>query len=91
MQEVIKMLGKVRKVHEGVISRETLKILLLEKLMWIFFNLRFKHQDEGNDIMQSLWNYLWIVYLMKKNVKKLLRITIVGRNIGWAQKLTREF
>ena len=54
IQEIVKIGGKVIEIHEGVIYRENFKVSPLRKVIDIFFKLRQKYKDEGNDVMQLL-------------------------------------
>ena len=54
MQEIVKKVGKVVRIYEGVIYRENFKISPFRKVMEKLFALRQKYKDEKNDLMQGL-------------------------------------
>ena len=54
IQEIVKIGGKVIEIYEGVIYRENYKISPFRKMIDKLFELRQKHKDENNDVMQLL-------------------------------------
>ena len=54
IQEIVKIGGRVIEFYEGVIYRENFKLSPFEKTIDKLFELRQKHKNENNDVMQFL-------------------------------------
>ena len=54
IQEIVKIGGKVLEISEGVFYRENFKLSPFEKVIDKLFELRQKHKDENNDVIQLL-------------------------------------
>ena len=54
IQELVKIVGRVIEIYEGVIYRENFKINPFGKVINNLFALRQKYKDEGIDVMQLL-------------------------------------
>ena len=54
IQEIVKIVGEVIEIYEGVIYRDNFKISPLRKVIGKLFALRKKYKDEKNDLMQGL-------------------------------------
>ena len=53
-QEIVKIVGKMVEISEGVIYREVFKINPFEKVIDMLFALRQKYKEENNEVMQLL-------------------------------------
>ena len=54
IQEIVKIGGNVIKIYESVVYREYFKVSTFKKVIDKLFELRQKHRDEKNDVMQLL-------------------------------------
>ena len=54
IQEIVKIVGKLIEIYEGVIYRENFKVSPLRKVIDELFALRQKYKDENNDVMHLL-------------------------------------
>ena len=58
IQEIVKIVGKVFEIYEGVIHRENFKVSPFRKVIDKFFASIQKYKDEKIDVMQTLKNLL---------------------------------
>ena len=54
IQEIVKIGGKIKEIHEKVIYRENFEKSSFKKVIDKLFELRQKYKDENNDIMHFL-------------------------------------
>ena len=52
IQEIVRIVGNVREIYEGVIYREIFKVSLFRKVIVKLFALGQKYKDENKDVMQ---------------------------------------
>ena len=53
-QEIVKVGGKVGEIYEAVIYTKKFKVSPFKNVIDRLFELRQKHKDENNDVMQLL-------------------------------------
>ena len=63
IQEIIKNIGKVIEIYEGVIYRMTFRVSPIRKTIDKLFALRQKYNDENNEVMQLLVKLLMNVFM----------------------------
>ena len=82
IQEIVQISGKSIEIYEGVIYRENFKISPFKKVIDNLFELRQKHKEENNEVMQLLvkliMNSLYGEFLRKD----ILKVISVNRKCG---------
>ena len=76
IQEIVRSVGKVIEIHEGVIYRENFKVSPFKKVIDKLFEVRQKYKDEKNDVLQLL------VKLIMNSLKKYVKILKKDPNVN---------
>ena len=84
IQEIIKIVGKVIEIYEGVIYRENFKISPFRKVIVEIFALRQKYKDDNIDVMQLLVKLL-MNSLYGENIRKDIEEKFACKSEMWMQ------
>ena len=84
IQETVKIGGKVIQIYEGVIYRESFKVIPFRKVIGEFFALRQKYKDKNNDVMPLLVKLL-MNSLYGENIRKDIEEKFACKSEYWMQ------
>ena len=84
IQKIAKNGGKVIQVNEGVIDRKNFKVSPFKKLIDKLFELRQKHTDENNDVMQFLVKLI-MISLYGEQIRKDIKESYQCKSEMWMQ------
>ena len=84
IQEIVKIVGKVIEIYEGVIYKENFLVSPFRKVIDILFKLRQKYKDEGNEVMQLLVKLL-LNSLYGEQIRKDIEEKFACKSEMWMQ------
>ena len=76
--EIVRKVGKVIRIYEGVICRENFRISPFRKVIETLFTLTQNYKEETNDLMQELVN----LFMNSLNQVQIRKDIIVNQNLG---------
>ena len=84
IQEIVKIVGKVIEIYEGVIYKENFLVSPFRKVIDILFKLQQKYKDEGNEVMQLLVKLL-LNSLYGEQIRKDIEEKFACKSEMWMQ------